>query len=171
MHFNKILLTQGYHVLLLFGGETFSIIDNNTGRIVQCVDTRIQEQCAIKDTEGYVYITVNLVDLTDNEVKQLSTFARGFSDEKMPKPFASSQDCPLDVMKAFEVSSKNLYKLYSYGKWEYIGDGQYIIYYAEASNSWLVIGKRFTMLLDKNTGEKIFFSVVKDGFTDLSKRQ
>lgn len=167
----RVKSNEAYHVLLLSGGETFAIIDKKTGMIVQCVDTRIQEQCAVRDLDGYVYVTVDLAKLSDDEVKQLSTFARGFSDEEMPQPFVSPKDCPLNATKAFEITSKNLYALYSYGKWEYIGDGQYIIYDAESSNSWLIIGKYFTMLLDKDTGEKKFFSVVKDGFEDKSKME
>ena len=167
----RVKSNEAYHVLLLSGGETFAIIDKKTGMIVQCVDTRIQEQCAVRDLDGYVYVTVDLAKLSDDEVNQLSTFARGFSEEKMPNPFVSPKDCPLNATKAFEITSKNLYALYSYGKWEYIGDGQYIIYDAESSNSWLIIGKYFTMLLDKDIGEIKFFSVVKDGFEDNSEME
>ncbi|MBQ7278791.1 MAG: hypothetical protein IJR17_06305 [Clostridia bacterium] len=165
----QLELHETHHILLLNGGVTFAIIDTRDGRIVQCVDTRIQEQITLMSLDGYIYFTVDLATLTEDEAKQLSAFASSLSAKDMPRPFTDSKDCPLDAEKAFEVSSKNLYNLYTYGRWKHIGDGKYVIYNAEPSNSWLIVGKRFTMLLNKDTGEVMFFSVMKDGFKDLSK--
>lgn len=164
----QTLSRESCHVAVYLGGETAAFIDTKNGRIVQCTDIKIQTHVSI-DSNGMAHIAVDLAKLTDDEAKELSTYIRGFSDENMPTPFADPRDCPLDVTKAFEVSSKNLYKLYSSGRWKYIGDGPYTVYNIEVSNSWLIIGKYFTLLLDKNTGEKKFFSVVKEGFEDLSK--
>lgn len=167
----RIKKFKGYtHYVMYYGGQTAVVIDTKDGRIVQCVDTRIQKQIELTASE-IIHITVDLANLTDDEVEVLSSYANGFSDYMMPKPFADPKECPLDAETAFVVSSKNLYKLYSSGRWKHLGDGPYVIYDAEASNSWLIIGKWFTMLLDKDTGEKKFFSVWKDGFEDLSKRQ
>ena len=159
-----------YHVAVYLGGETAAVIDTKDGRIVQCVDTRIQPHFSL-DSDEIAYITVDLAKLKDDEVKEASTYIVGFSDENMPTPFTDPEDCPLDVTKAFEVSSGNIYMLYSSGRWKHVGDGQYIIYDAEVSNSWLIVGKYFTMLLDKTTGENKFFSPGKNSLDDLSKRQ
>lgn len=160
------------HIALYTGGETCAIIDTTDGRIVQCIDTRIQKQFSDPDYKllrsGLVHITVDLAELSQNEVKELSSYTHGFSDAEMPKPFADPEDCPLDVKKAFEISSNNLYELYPSGRWEYIGDGQYVIYDAQNSDNWLIYNKYFIMLLNKSTGEKSFFSLKQEGFADLS---
>lgn len=157
---------------LYVGGETCVIIDTADGRVIQCIDTRIQEQfqkTTIKElAEGFASIDTKMIELTDKQVRELEKCSRGFSENDIPKYFAEEQECPLDVSGAFEVSSRILYKVYPSGRWEYIGDGEYVIYDASASDSWLIIGDEFMLMLDKNTGEKKFFSVHRDGFLDQS---
>lgn len=163
-----------YTIELLLGGETCVMIDSATGRVVQCIDTRIQNQFRSTTEEmlkkGLAYITSDLAVLSEQEVEQLSRYSNDFSETHIPHYFIDKQKCPVDAVEAFEATSTILCNAYSSGRWKHIGDGEYVIYDADNSNSWLIIGKNFTLLLDKDTGEKKFFSVWKEGFLDQSCR-
>ncbi len=162
--------TDIFTIELLLGGETCVIIDSANGRVIQCIDTRIQKQFQLTTNKvlkkGLALITSDLSALSKQEVELLSRYSSGFSD--IPQYFVDAQECPIDAVKAFEAASAILYKAIPSGRWEYLGDGDYVVYDAYRSNSWLIIGNEFTLLLDKETGKKEFFSIWKDGFSDQS---
>ena len=163
---------QQQTIVLYIGGETCVIVDSADGRVVQCIDRRIQKQFTDSTYEdfkkGFAIIKTDLTRLKASEVTVLDQYASGFSETIVPKRFAEQQACPLMAEQAFEAASKVLYKAVSSGQWKHLGDGAYIVYDAEASDCWLIVGKRFTLLLNKDTGEKAFFSVHMDGVSDRS---
>lgn len=150
-------------VMFLIGGETCVIAEMQYGRVYQCIDTRIQKAFGGTTSEQLrlltVQFSVDLAALTRNEVEQLAQCVTTLSDKYIPADFAEDEDCPLSAERAFEVSSDILTNSIAGGQWSYLGDGEYLVYDAPLSDCWVLIGRQFALMLDKQTGEKVFLNI------------
>lgn len=149
---------QGWNYVIFVGGETCVIVEPETGRVVQCIDTRIQE--AFQNTtvghflEGSARVTVDLALLSPDDLRIYTTFARNIVDATLPDSFFA--DGTADVNDVYEAAKDILYQRYSSGVLSSMGK-EWKLYNAENPNCWLIVSDKIILMLDKDTGEPLLF--------------
>jgi hypothetical protein len=137
--------------------EAAVIVDEERHVLVQCVDTRLQQQFSettpAQLRNGEFVHKTDIAQLTAEEVRQFYKYNQWTllgGDLVVDKC-----DLPLSASGAFQIAVKGIYERYVNGPGSLgtIG-GAFTVYYVEASNSWLIVGNKYFMqMLDKDTGE------------------
>ncbi len=134
-----------------------TIVESKTGKIIQCVDTRIQKilnkttDKSLRD--GTLYIVVDLTKLSNEDLHIYSMYARNINDTSIPKRFINKEDAN-NVQKVYEASKSILYRKYSSGVLSSIGR-KWFIYDAEKSGCWLIVSNKIILMIEKSTGERL----------------
>lgn len=137
--------------------EAAVIVDEERHVLVQCVDTRLQQQFSettpAQLRNGEFVHKTDVAKLSAEEVRQFQAYNQwtlqggGFVPEH--------SDLPLSADSAFQIAVTTVYEKYVNGPGVLgtIG-GAFTVYDAEASNCWLIVGNRFFMqMIEKDTGE------------------
>lgn len=138
------------------GGETCVIVERGTGRVVQCVDKRIQKRFDVDDDflDGSFAAMTDLAQLSEEDLSIYNHFARNIRDATLPSDFYSSPAA--DASEAFEAAKGILYNRYTTGPLTNLGKNWYV-YSAEKSNCWLIVSNNIILMLDKETGKNLLF--------------
>ncbi len=162
----------GWNCVLYVGGGTCVIVEPETGRIIQCIDKRIQTAFQVTDDddfrEGFARVSLDLALLSKDELRIYTSFARNIDDPTLPDSFFA--EGTTSVNEVFEATKSILYQRYSYGVLSSMGK-EWKIYNAKKSNCWLIVSNKIILMLDKDTGEPLLFVTFLNGkCKDLSGR-
>lgn len=154
----------GWNYVLYVGGGTCVIVAPETGRIIQCIDKRIQtvfQDTADSDLrEGSARVTLDLASLSKDELRIYTSFARNIDDPTLPNSFFA--EGTTNVNEVFEATKSILYQRYSSGILSSMGK-EWKMYHAEKSNCWLIVSNKIILMLDKDTGEPLLFVTFLNG--------
>jgi hypothetical protein len=155
---------EGYEsegLRLYCAGSTMLILDTNDNAIVQCIDVRLQPYFAKTEQWHSIVFQIDLAQLTAEEVKALAKYTPPMEGRTYQY---KNGDLPLSPEKAFQVTANDIFNQFGDNPGSGgIGSGEYKVYDCERSNSWLILGKGFTQMLDKDTGERLLLTwAVKD---------
>lgn len=149
---------RGWNNVLYVGGETCVIVEPKTGRIIQCIDKRIQTAFQNIDDwllrNGSARVTVDLTLLSPDDLRIYTSFARNVADATLPVFFFT--EGTTDVYEVYEAAKNILYKRYPSGVLSSMGK-EWKIYNAEEPNCWLIVSDQIILMLDKDTGERLLF--------------
>ena len=154
----------GWNCVLYVGGGTCVIVEPETGRIIQCIDKRIQTAFQVTDDddfrEGFARVSLDLALLSKDELRIYTSFARNIADATLPDSFFV--EGTTNVYEVYEATKSILYQRYSYGVLSSMGK-EWKIYNAKKSNCWLIVSNKIILMLDKDTGERLLFVTFLNG--------
>lgn len=135
---------------MYFGGATYVSLNKADGTLVFCVDTRIQPE--FFTPTGYnvwvISYSFDLADMTADELRDYNGMVYyGWIEE----PHG-----PTDAKQAYECAVAATEELV-YGRMSGAGD-EFIVYYSEKADAWIVEATTFIYLISRETGERLYLN-------------
>lgn len=150
-------LTKQGTVICFTNEDVLILVDKETGRLLACVDTRVQSEFYFDEKEPILYHVTNIADCTPDELRQLM-YAQYDYGLKQQEYFyvLGNVPLPLSAEGAFELAKQASDNGHGPGRSYTYGD--YRVYYSEKADAYIIVTIDFVEVISRPNGELLFFS-------------